>query len=83
MRTRPELSFPFGGKVGMGVVRKFAFAFAISLLAAPPLPAQPTPSEMVDIPAGPFRMGSNEGPDDEKPAHDVNPGAYAIDPFAR
>jgi hypothetical protein len=34
---------------------------------------------MVSIPAGPFTMGSNEGPDDERPAHQVNLGAYAID----
>jgi formylglycine-generating enzyme required for sulfatase activity len=41
--------------------------------------AQAPLSEMVAIPAGPFTMGSNEGPDDEKPAHQVALAAYTID----
>ena len=36
---------------------------------------------MVSIPAGPFTMGSTEGPDDEKPAHEVKLAAYSIDRF--
>jgi iron(II)-dependent oxidoreductase len=43
--------------------------------------AQPKLSEMVDIAAGPFTMGSSEGPEDERPAHEVTLGAYSIDRF--
>jgi formylglycine-generating enzyme required for sulfatase activity len=38
-------------------------------------------SEMVTIPAGPFTMGSKEGPEDERPAHEVTLAAYDIDRF--
>jgi iron(II)-dependent oxidoreductase len=34
---------------------------------------------MIEIPAGAFRMGSDAGPDDERPAHEVRLAAYAID----
>ncbi|HET7160038.1 MAG TPA: SUMF1/EgtB/PvdO family nonheme iron enzyme, partial [Burkholderiales bacterium] len=43
--------------------------------------AQSPLSEMVTIPAGSFTMGSNEGPEDERPAHEVTLAAYAIDRF--
>ena len=36
---------------------------------------------MVLIPAGRFTMGSNEGPQDERPAHEVILRAYRIDRF--
>jgi iron(II)-dependent oxidoreductase len=36
---------------------------------------------MVDIPAGPFTMGSNDGPEDERPAHEVVLKRYSIDRF--
>ncbi len=36
-------------------------------------------SEMITIPAGAFLMGSNDGPDDERPAHQVNVAAFEID----
>lgn len=35
--------------------------------------------DMVQIPAGPFFMGSNDGPEDERPEHRVDLGAFAID----
>lgn len=38
-----------------------------------------TASAMIDIPAGPFVMGSDTGPQDERPAHRVTLRAYAID----
>ena len=38
-------------------------------------------SDMADIPAGPFTMGANEGPEDERPAHQVTLTAYSIDRF--
>ena len=38
-------------------------------------------SEMVAIPAGPFSMGSNTGPEDERPAHQVTLAAFTIDRF--
>ncbi len=60
----------------MGVV------LAISLLSVTPLPhAQPPLSEMVSVPAGPFTMGSKEGPEDERPAHEVTLPAFEIDRF--
>ena len=43
--------------------------------------AQPPLSEMVSVPAGPFTMGANEGPEDERPSHEVTLGAYSIDRF--
>jgi iron(II)-dependent oxidoreductase len=36
-------------------------------------------SEMVKVPAGAFTMGSNDGPDDERPAHSVELDAFEID----
>ncbi|MEK7447911.1 MAG: formylglycine-generating enzyme family protein [Planctomycetota bacterium] len=38
-------------------------------------------SEMILIPRGEFTMGSNEGTDDEKPAHQVNQADYYIDKY--
>lgn len=40
-----------------------------------------TPGEMVTIPAGSFTLGSDHGPADERPAHQVNLPAFAIDRF--
>jgi iron(II)-dependent oxidoreductase len=54
---------------------------ALALLASLPLGAQSPLSEMVNIPAGPFTMGSNDGPEDERPAHEVTLRAYSIDRF--
>ena len=34
---------------------------------------------MVTIPAGPFTMGRDDGPEDERPAHTVNLPAFQID----
>ena len=59
-----------------------ARALCAALLLASPLgspAAQPPPSPMIEIPAGAFRMGSDTGPDDERPAHQVHLAAYAID----
>ncbi|HEV8341435.1 MAG TPA: SUMF1/EgtB/PvdO family nonheme iron enzyme [Candidatus Binatia bacterium] len=36
-------------------------------------------TEMVDIPAGLFIMGSNDGPEDERPAHHVSLRAFTFD----
>ncbi|MGQ0524116.1 MAG: formylglycine-generating enzyme family protein [Betaproteobacteria bacterium] len=36
-------------------------------------------SDMVTIPAGPFTMGRNDGPEDERPAHQVDIGRFEID----
>jgi formylglycine-generating enzyme required for sulfatase activity len=38
-----------------------------------------SPTEMVLVPAGPFTMGSDDGPADERPAHKVDLPAYSID----
>ena len=53
---------------------------AIVLLLATTLAlAQVTLSDMLTIPGGPFTMGSNEGPEDERPAHQVNVRQFSID----
>lgn len=36
-------------------------------------------SDMIAIPAGPFTMGNNAGPQDERPAHQIVLPAYSID----
>jgi formylglycine-generating enzyme required for sulfatase activity len=60
-----------------------------------PVPPPPTPiplptpeaaegpllSPMIEIPAGPFVMGSDEGDPDEAPAHEVELPAFQIDQF--
>ena len=52
------------------------FRIAIALFPlAPAFAAAP----MIDIPAGAFRMGSDAGPADERPAHQVLLPAFAID----
>ena len=53
----------------------------ISVLIALPIGAQAPLSEMVAIPAGPFTMGTNEGPEDERPAHEITLSAFSIDRF--
>ena len=35
--------------------------------------------DMIRVPAGPFTMGSDEGPEDERPAHTVTLAAFEID----
>src|SRR4051794_23371083 len=60
-------------------------SFLLLLLAASPVLAQTPPlsalSEMVIVPAGPFTMGSKEGPEDEQPVHEVTLKAFSIDRF--
>ena len=51
---------------------------------APPPTSPPAPAItdiMVEIPAGPFAMGSDEGDREDKPAHEVDLPAYEIDKF--
>ena len=55
----------------------FLCILAAAVFAADTLP----PGEMITIPAGPFTMGSNEGPDDERPAHEVTLATFSIDRF--
>jgi len=47
-----------------------------------PAPPAPTvPDIMVQVPAGPFTMGTNDGSGDDTPAHDVDLAAFEIDQF--
>ena len=64
-------------------MKHFAFflRFAIALLPMSVAIAQLAPTDMVSIPAGPFTMGSREGPEDERPPHEVTLPAYTIDRF--
>ena len=64
---------PSGGRLGWG--------WLTILLAVLPASAQAPLSEMVAVAAGAFTMGSNEGPEDERPAHDVTVAAFSIDRF--
>jgi formylglycine-generating enzyme required for sulfatase activity len=55
--------------------RKKILLLLATALANPAAKAQ----DMIQIPAGPFTMGSNEGRDDERPAHTVTLAAFEID----
>jgi formylglycine-generating enzyme required for sulfatase activity len=58
---------------------KLSFVSSILLwlaLSAPVLGAQ-----MVQIPAGPFTMGSDDGPEDERPSHKLTLPTFEIDLF--
>src|SRR5688572_28201781 len=57
------------------------FMLLAVLLLAGPTAAQVVLSDMVTVPPGPFTMGSSEGPDDERPAHEVTLAAFSIDRF--
>jgi formylglycine-generating enzyme required for sulfatase activity len=52
-----------------------------ALMLGPVLPLTAAQDDMIHIPAGPFLMGSNDGPADERPAHEVTLPAYSIDRF--
>src|SRR5712671_1282630 len=54
---------------------------AFALFAAGPVRATDhlAPSDMVSVAAGSFTMGRDDGPPDERPAHQVNLGAFEID----
>ncbi len=52
---------------------------AVLALWAPTAPAQGSFGDMVEIPAGSFTMGSDDGPADERPAHRVTLQAFRID----
>ena len=56
-------------------MRAVDLSLALALLA-PPAPAA-TP--MIEIPEGPFRMGGDSGPADERPAHEAVLSAFSID----
>ncbi|MBN1220697.1 MAG: formylglycine-generating enzyme family protein [Anaerolineae bacterium] len=43
--------------------------------------APPIPEVMIEIPAGPFTMGSDDGDPEDAPAHEVDLPAYEIDKF--
>jgi iron(II)-dependent oxidoreductase len=54
-------------------------AVACVPLASNPAIAQILAPQMIDIPGGSFLMGSDIGPDDERPAHTVTLHSFAID----
>ena len=79
-RVVPFLPFILGG-VAVGLV---VALFSISTSREPsefdPLAeADAIPSEMVVIPAGRFSMGSEDGPPDERPAHEVHLSSFRMD----
>jgi hypothetical protein len=59
--------------------QRIATATALGMLGDPRLDTPPLyEMEMLEAPAGPFRMGSNEGDDNEKPEHPVDLDAFEI-----
>ena len=53
-----------------------AFVFAVATVAGADGSAR---DAMVVIPAGAFAMGSDDGPDDERPAHPINLATFEVD----
>ena len=79
-RLVPFIPYILGG-TAVGLI---AILFSIGTPTAPsdfdPLAeADGSPSEMVAIPAGTFTMGSDDGPADERPAHEVTLKAFRMD----
>jgi formylglycine-generating enzyme required for sulfatase activity len=59
--------------------QRISAATALGMLGDPRLGTPPLyEMEMVEIPAGEFRMGSDDGADDEKPAHAVYLDAFEV-----
>jgi formylglycine-generating enzyme required for sulfatase activity len=59
------------------VLALVSFAAALACTAAES--AAVAGDQMVTIPAGPFTMGSDDGPEDERPAHRIDLPPFAID----
>lgn len=59
-------------------MRQFA-GICIWLIASTGAAGADHRAEMVAVPPGVFTMGSNDGPEDERPAHPVNLAAFEID----
>jgi formylglycine-generating enzyme required for sulfatase activity len=68
---------PLGGKF----CSRFSLPLVILLCTATVLAAAESKNltAMVRVPAGEFLMGSNEGPEDERPQHKVEVGEFSID----
>jgi len=64
-------------------MRGLTTACLVAALMAPAQWAvgQPAKDDMVRIPAGPFMMGSADGPADERPAHRISLPAFSIDRY--
>jgi len=56
-----------------------ALWIAVLVLSTSPARAQGSINDMVEVPAGPFTMGSDDGPTDERPAHRITLPAFRID----
>lgn len=61
--------------------RMSVLLIALATPALLPAAERTAQSDMVSIPAGPFTMGSNDGPQDERPAHQITLPAFTIDRF--
>ena len=59
----------------------FALMALMAMCAASPTCATAATGDMVTVPAGAFRMGRDDGPDDERPAHRVTLADYLIDRY--
>jgi formylglycine-generating enzyme required for sulfatase activity len=55
--------------------------YLFAVVPAALLAAGFTAQEMIAIPAGPFVMGNDAGPADERPAHEIRLAAFSIDRF--
>jgi formylglycine-generating enzyme required for sulfatase activity len=58
-------------------VKRCCAALALAAVTCPALAAE----DMIAIPAGPFTMGSDDGPADERPAHRVTLPVFLIDRY--
>lgn len=56
--------------------------FLVLVALATAQAADTPPGEMITVPAGAFTMGSNAGPEDERPAHEVTLATFSIDRFS-
>jgi formylglycine-generating enzyme required for sulfatase activity len=67
---------PTGGKLMTLMTKSIVFVLLSAQLA---MAQAPQAGDMVEIPAGAFTMGSDSGPNDERPAHSVTLPRFFID----
>jgi len=75
--VRPLVGVQRRGSVIEGVVAALIALGAVAAVTGPSGAADPL--EMVRIPGGPFTMGRDDGPADERPAHRVTLAPFLID----
>ncbi|MBI2509930.1 MAG: SUMF1/EgtB/PvdO family nonheme iron enzyme [Betaproteobacteria bacterium] len=64
-----------------GILLAFAVAQMLAVLSGARAAQPGARDDMVEIPAGAFTLGGNDGPSDERPAHRITLPAFRIDRF--